>query len=343
LAKLGILSSLVFMMSSGSFAQTTVYDATSNPLPPSIASLGYQSNGAAEFGDYVHLAGTDRFLKTVTVTMTDFALFADYSTDARYSGNSSTWPHPVTINVYNVVPGAPLNQAGSLLATKTITANIPWRPVADPTCADPTRWRSPVDNQCYAGIAFNVTFDLSIQNVALPNDIVIGLAFNTETYGANPIGVTGPYIGLNIGVQGSATVGTDDDTDRVFWNTTVAGNYADGGTGGVAIFREDTNWTPFGTTPFKVTAGLAPTAAKVSISGRVMSASGAGVRGATVTVQDSRGHKLMAITNAFGYYTFASVPSGDTYIGQATSRGLTFGPRVVTVNDAISDLDLVAR
>jgi len=74
-----------------------------------------------------------------------------------------------------------------------------------------------------------------------------------------------------------------------------------------------------------------------------MSASGAGVRGATVTVQDSRGHKLMAITNAFGYYTFASVQSGDTYIANASARGLAFSPRVVTVNDAVSDLDLVAR
>jgi hypothetical protein len=81
------------------------------------------------------------------------------------------------------------------------------------------------------------------------------------------------------------------------------------------------------------------TASNVTISGRVVSGTGAGMRGAFVTIVDSRGNKLTAATNAFGYYTFASVPSGDTYIANAAARGLTFGTRVVTVNDAVAGLD----
>jgi hypothetical protein len=88
---------------------------------------------------------------------------------------------------------------------------------------------------------------------------------------------------------------------------------------------------------------LGTTAAKVTISGRVVSSSGVGVRAATVTLQDSRGHHLSAITDAFGYYTFATVLSGDTYIANATSRAQSFAPRIVTVNDAIADLDIVGR
>ncbi len=80
----------------------------------------------------------------------------------------------------------------------------------------------------------------------MPNDIVYGIAYNTNTWGANPIGRPGPYESLNVGLNSSAisTVG-DIEPDAVFWNTSTAGNYTDGGTGGVGIFRRDTNWTPY--------------------------------------------------------------------------------------------------
>jgi hypothetical protein len=57
-----------------------------------------------------------------------------------------------------------------------------------------------------------------------------------------------------VGALGAATVGTDVDTDSVFWNTSTAGEYADGGTAGVGIFRKDTGWTPNGTIPFTINA-----------------------------------------------------------------------------------------
>ncbi|MEO8104911.1 MAG: hypothetical protein ABI602_01075, partial [Candidatus Saccharibacteria bacterium] len=50
------------------------------------------------------------------------------------------------------------------------------------------------------------------------------------------------------------TVGHDDNADNVFWNTSFAGFYADGGTAGVGTFRQDTNWTPNGTVAFKIDA-----------------------------------------------------------------------------------------
>jgi hypothetical protein len=85
--------------------------------------------------------------------------------------------------------------------------------------------------------------------------------------------------------------------------------------------------------------GVSPTAAEVSVSGRVLTSASTGVRGARVTLQDSRGNTLTSLTNAFGYYTFASVLSGDTYIANASSRGFIFAPRVITVHDAVTDID----
>lgn len=232
-------------------APSTVYDAIPATLPPNVASLGFQATQTSEFGDYVHLAGTDRVLNTVTVMMSDWALNSDYP-----SMPSSGWTHPITLSVYNVVPGAPLNTKGSLLGTVTQTVAIPWRPVADPTCLGGTAWRSPSDSLCYNGIAFNVTFDLSSLNVTLPNDVIVGVAYNTQSYGSAPIGTAGPYNSLNVGVPSgqTASVGTDDSGDKVFWNTSTAGWYTDGGAGGVGIFREDSNWTPNGTVSLRITA-----------------------------------------------------------------------------------------
>ena len=82
------------------------------------------------------------------------------------------------------------------------------------------------------------------------------MAFNTQTWGSNPIGTPGPYDSLNFGLNSSAppSVGTRPFPDTAYWNTQTAGNYADGGAGGVGIFRRDTNWTPFsGAVSFQAT------------------------------------------------------------------------------------------
>ena len=91
------------------------------------------------------------------------------------------------------------------------------------------------------------------------------------------------------------------------------------------------------------TAGepLAPTAANVSVSGRVF-AEGGGLRNAIVTITDTSGAVRSIRTNSFGYYSFAEVAAGRDYVVSVTSKGYTFQPRVVTVNDNIADLDFTA-
>lgn len=246
--------SLALAASAGAVTSSAVYDATPSPLPPNVASLGFQATSTSEFGDYVHLDGTDRVLDEVTVTMSDWALYADYSLDARYATNTATWSHPITVNVYSShlgTNGAP----DTLLASTTENVTIPWRPAADPTCAGGTAWRA-ADSNCYNGIAFNAEFDLSDAGVTLPDDVIVGIAYNTQSYGAAPLGLPGPYNSLNVGVPTNqlVTVGTDDDTDAVFWSTSHGPFYADGGASGVGTFREDTNWAPNGTVAFTIMA-----------------------------------------------------------------------------------------
>jgi hypothetical protein len=196
-----------------------IFDNTPAPLPGNIPSLGYQATQTAEFGNKITFAGTGRSLGNVQIIMSDWANQADYPG----VGDATGWDHPITLNFYS--PGSG-NTVGSLIATKTETVHVPWHTANG-----------------FSGTAFPVNFDFT--GTTLPNTVIFGVAFNTQTWGANPIGSPGPYISLNYGVSESApTVGTDPNPDDVYWNTSTAGNYADGGAGGVGTFREDTGWAP---------------------------------------------------------------------------------------------------
>ena len=76
--------------------------------------------------------------------------------------------------------------------------------------------------------------------------MIFGVAYNTQNYGANPIGTAGPYVSLNYGLADVApTIGTDVNSNDAYWSTTNAANYTDGGAAGVGTFRQDTNWAPY--------------------------------------------------------------------------------------------------
>jgi hypothetical protein len=220
---------------------STLYDSVPSPLPPNVPSLGYQATQTAEFGDLIQFAGTSRTLTQVKLVLSDWALASDYPS---YPGSSGpTWNHPLTLNLYNVDNSGANPAPGTLIATRTQTFAIPWRPPADPTCPGGTAWRAS-DGNCYSGFAFTVAFDFT--GVSVPNQIIYGLAYNTETWGYAPIGTPGPYVSLNFGLANvPPSVGSNPFPDTAYWNTATAANYADNGAGGVGTFRRDTNWTPY--------------------------------------------------------------------------------------------------
>lgn len=239
-------ASLALAASAGAVTSSVIYDATPSPLPGNIASLGFQATQTAEFGDEVVFTGTNRRLTSVTVTMSDWALHSTYPTMP-----AAGWTHPITLNLYNTNTADP-TLPGTLITSRTQTFSIPWRPEADPTCAGGTAWRAS-DNLCYNGLAFNITFDL---DTVVPDRIVYGIAYNTNTWGYAPIGAPGPYESLNVGVPTGqlATSGSDVSPDQVFWNTKTAAWYSDGGLGGTGTFRLDNGWVPNGTVAAKFVA-----------------------------------------------------------------------------------------
>jgi hypothetical protein len=168
---------------------------------------------------------------------------SDWALASTYGSTTPTWNHPITLNLYDVDNSGANPAPGMLIATQTQTFAIPWRPEADPTCPTPTAWRASNGN-CYNGYAFEIAFDFT--GTTVPNQIIYGVAYNTNTWGYAPIGQPGPYESLNFGLATVApTTGTDPFPDTAYWNTATAANYADGGAAGVGVFRRDTNWTPY--------------------------------------------------------------------------------------------------
>ena len=86
---------------------------------------------------------------------------------------------------------------------------------------------------------------------------------------------------------------------------------------------------------------IGPTAAMVSVAGRVTTPSGAGLRNATVKITDGVGNSRTVTTSSFGYYQFDDVAAGSTYVLSVNSRTYRFNARTVTVTDSITDADFI--
>ena len=102
-----------------------------------------------------------------------------------------------------------------------------------------------------------------------------------------------------------------------------------------------------GGAPFVVQNGfwhpdLAPTAAGVSVSGRVTTPNGNGLRNAIITLTDSTGNVRTARTGTFGYYRFDDIEAGQTVVINVTSKRFHFTPRVISVTDELTGVDFTA-
>jgi hypothetical protein len=220
------------LLSAARFAQAgtaVIYDDTYNLLPPNVPSLGYQATGTSEFGDLVQFtAGSSRILAGATAVMSNWAYASEWS------ASGPGYLQLLTLNLYDVDSSSGTPQPGALIASSSQTFLVPWRPEPDPNCPG-TAWKA-ADGSCYNGFAFEVHFDFNLP--VLPDTIIYGLAYNTQTYGNAPYGVTGPYNSLNFGVNTTGpSLGSRPLPDTAYWSSTQNTS----GTG----FVQDTGWTPY--------------------------------------------------------------------------------------------------
>ncbi|MFT3746473.1 MAG: MBG domain-containing protein [Pyrinomonadaceae bacterium] len=78
-----------------------------------------------------------------------------------------------------------------------------------------------------------------------------------------------------------------------------------------------------------------------SISGRVTTAAGQGLRNATVTLLDTAGGKRTTVTSSFGNYQFENLDTGRDYMLIVTSKRYRFAAQRVTLNESLGNVMLV--
>jgi hypothetical protein len=237
-------------------SQRTVYNNIPDPEPGNVPSVGFEATSASEFGGQLGLDGNKREDPKITVLMSSWACKSGtWNAKNCITNPGSTFTHPVTLNVYKVNDD---DSVGDKIASETKTFTMPYRPTADDgtNCKDangnPTgAWYD--GEACNNGKAFPISFKLD--GVTLPDDVIIGVAYNTSHHGYAPIGETAcnttpqgcPYDSLNVGTNPTPTKGEAQPTaDDAYYNTSFAGFYCDGGTGGSGTFRLDEGcWTGF--------------------------------------------------------------------------------------------------
>jgi Carboxypeptidase regulatory-like domain len=87
--------------------------------------------------------------------------------------------------------------------------------------------------------------------------------------------------------------------------------------------------------------GDSPVSTSFTVSGRVATPSGAGLRNAVVSIIDAKGFRRNTTTSSFGLYHFDNIPSGASDTLAAASRRYRFTPRTLTVNGDLTSVDLV--
>lgn len=213
----------------------TIYSTLPATLPTDFDfSLAYEAQATNEFGMLIQPDGSSGATNLVSATVG----FDNFS--------GTAFSLPVTLTLYNVGPG---NSVGSVIASSTTTADF-----------------------TSAGAQL---VNFALPNIAWPSQFIFGVSFNTQDYGPNPTGVSGPADSLNLGfVFAPPLIGTNFlyDTnsplyDTGYYNSPVASQYADGGTAGVGVLRQDTGWSQFGSPAISFDATATPEPATLGLIG----------------------------------------------------------------------------
>jgi hypothetical protein len=122
-------------------------------------------------------------------------------------------------------------------------------------------------------------------------------------------------------------------------NTSSGGNFTLESTSGQTVSNASPNGGTFSLLSGFWASTFSPTAASVTISGRVSLLNGRGMPRGIVSYMDSSGNIKTTRTSTFGYFRFEDVEVGQTYIFQVSAKGYLFAPQVINVGDKIIGLN----
>lgn len=277
-------------------------------------------------------------------------------------------PNAIYSNVTNIQGFFVANGGATLIGANTIT-----RLVADdltlargvPTSV--TGIRFTVQNNNAGPVSVRARVRFYANNAGAPGTLLSAVSFAPFTFApgattltANPFGpftatTQTIWAGITFDNNGGTTGATaaqlnlfgmrvfdppnrGTSTDQVFL-TTAAGDFnlsnPVGATQNNAGFVDNLGWEIL----------VTPTAAMVSLGGRVTKADGQGIYKANVAITDSSGNTRYALTSPFGYYRFDDVTTGETYIISVGVKGYDFtqSQQVVFADDENQEINFVAN
>lgn len=94
--------------------------------------------------------------------------------------------------------------------------------------------------------------------------------------------------------------------------------------------------------PFVVAEDLAPTAANVSVGGRVVDFYGNPISRAKVSITGQNGETRWTITGSLGRYRFDEIAVGGAYVVSVSQKRYRFDSQILTVSDDILNADFTA-
>lgn len=138
--------------------------------------------------------------------------------------------------------------------------------------------------------------------------------------------------------QSAVASGGGSSTAGVYMIEGTVGQPAVGtGTTGTGYFLRGGFWTP---------APFGPTAANVSLSGRVIVGHGIGIKNAQVVLSGGKlSSPMVATTNQLGLFVFEEVEVGQTYVLSVFSKRFTFAEPVkfMTIFESLTDINFQAE
>jgi hypothetical protein len=193
-----------------------------------FVSQPMQAESMSEFGTACGLTGkAGKKLKSVKVAFDSYnngTKYSMWSSDPRYAGQTSGYVVPVTLTFYAMDSEG---ETGNTLGKLTSNLTMDWCPET----------RGP-SGDGYNGWAFTRTVDVSSLNMVVPSNetVIVTVAYNTQSWGANPVGVNGPYNSLNLalmptsdaGVVYGTSAGTYPKENGFYIKSGFAGFYKDG-------------------------------------------------------------------------------------------------------------------
>lgn len=274
-------------------------------------------------------------VSNITLTLDDAAASSLPASGAVVGGTFK----PTDITPGDVFP-APAPGGATATTLGAFTASNPngdWRIfVVDDSGGDTGTFASGVCLNFTMGTASTTTTVVSNHNPSFNGQAVTF----TATVSVTPPGVGNPTGSVQF-KDGASNLGSPVAVDGSGQAQLTTSSLSPGVHQITAVYSPTGNFSGSQSQPLAQTVSLL-TSAGVEISGRILSPDGRGIGRAVVTLTDSSGRVYTAETLGRGNYRFADIPAGASYSLTVTQGRFRFSPRIVEVQDSLTNFDIVA-